>query len=200
MKLIKVLFLVISIVNGSQVFADSRPQKLIDTFKPPPSITTKKNSVFAKNYEGTDCINFQAKKTKKSIGFLCLSNNQKFLSDMGVATFQSIPAHARSIDEPASGLFVSTPLGQYPFEKFISNGPVVTYAASTDCDFGLQAIYRANSTCHNAISQPDARNFLYSKLLIKNEVKRTTGLSEYEINEIWKEAFPILMTVNKTKP
>ena len=155
------------------------------TFSVPASLYIKTSKAVNQESlnENTQCLQLFFKSTNKFAGEFCASINPDFLNDKGVASYDSIPSYARTVERPESGLIVLSPLSQYPLEPFVDK-TFKSYAATVDCDEVNGPIYRATSSCHIAVSAKN-KKILYSNFIIKSHINRSTVVSIDDRKKLW---------------
>ena len=145
----------------------------------------ERNETFEANYPGTQCIDVSLVSSGDKAGLICRSRNKKFIEDMGIVEFNSLPETSRPKVRPASGLVVATPMAQYSMSLMAGTKGRVA-AAMVDCDAGAGTVYRATATCHVAVSSPPGEEVLYSNVTVKNHADGRAGLTLARIREIWR--------------
>lgn len=144
-----------------------------------------RNEAFEANYPDTQCVDLSLVSSGDKAGLICRSRNKKFIEDMGIVEFNSLPKTSRSKARPASGLVVATPMAQYNMSPMAgTNGRVA--AAMVDCDVEAGPVYRATATCHVAITLPSREEVLYSNVAVKNHADGRIGMTLAQIREIWR--------------
>jgi hypothetical protein len=144
-----------------------------------------RNEAFELNYPGTQCVDLWVATSSKKVGLVCRSRNRKFIEDMGISEFSSLPDVARPKKAPTSGLVIATPMAQYNMSLMSgTQGQVAT--AMVDCDLEAGAIYRATATCHVAVTPTSGEEVLYSNVVMKNHTGRQAGLTLVRIRDIWR--------------
>jgi hypothetical protein len=144
----------------------------------------KPNIILSKIYDDTQCKNVVRKKTKKNIGFFCLSSNREFLKDMGITE------ETEQLASPQSNLekelfFISSAINQYKAENFVKTDTIQSYAAEVDCDESKSEIYRPTSICHITISTPQNGFYIYSNFVLENRATKKKNIDINEIKTIW---------------
>lgn len=184
----KFLSIVICLLGTTNSFASSVAEltKFGITVRVPPSLFTKmdKKAKLTTSNDSTQCLRFFFKTTKKYAGELCASSNPDFLLDRSVISYNSIPAHARSVERPESDLMAMSPLSQYPMEPFV-NQNFKSYGAIIDCDEINDAVYRATSSCHIAVATFQSGKSFYSNFIVKSHINGSARVSIEDVKILW---------------
>ena len=178
-----VLALVSLTLVASATKSENGLQKLVT---PSNDLRMTRNEVLAANYHDTECFDFSFKDSGKKIGFICSSRSKDFIREMGITEYDALPKDSRPTERPRSGLFVSTPMAQYEMRSFGSSKTEVN-SAVVDCDTVGEAVYRATSSCHVAVSALDAPEVIYSNFVLKYHTAKKRGIHQERIKEIWRQ-------------
>lgn len=141
----------------------------------PRGITVTADGPIARNYPQTKCLDFR--RNHKSIGFLCFSSSEQFITDFGIAATASPDAQGH--------LQVTSGMSTYELKPIIINGRTL-FTAEVDCDDRDAPLYRATSTCHVAFMPVANAHFFYSNFILSNEATSTSGVDERTVMDIWK--------------
>lgn len=141
----------------------------------PKGITVTADGPIARNYPQTKCLDFRRK--HKSIGFLCFSSSEQFITDFGIAATASPDAQEH--------LQVTSGMSTHELKPIIINGRTL-FTAEVDCDDRDAPLYRATSTCHVAFMPVANAHFFYSNFILSNGATSTSGVDERTVMDIWK--------------
>ena len=170
-------------ISGTANSVEAGSSNLVNKLRASKDLVVTKNTRFAANYEGTQCVDLTARKSKRNVGLICVSSNRRFVAEMGVEFFEAVPVASRTIEPPESGLGVLTPQGQYPMTKFGAG----SFSAMVDCDQGNEPVYRATATCQVAVTHPEKDQILYGNFLVKDHpYPGGSGLAPAQIGAIWR--------------
>lgn len=155
LEIIKFLAAAVGLFGVASSFAHGAAElpKFGITVRVPPSLFSKmgKTTNVESLEAGTQCLEFFTRRTKNYAGEFCASSDPEFLQERGIASYESLPSYARSIERPQSGLIAVSPVSQYSLESFLPQRPR-SYAATIDCDEVNDPIYRPTSNCHVVVA------------------------------------------------
>lgn len=185
-KILVFLYLLISIQPAfSQIITVAEATELMrDMTIPNTWRLAKSMKQQNRNYPNTYCAIFHSKITKKWIGKLCQTTNKEYISDVGIR--DEVPEEEDWADRSKYevGYWRVTPLSLYPMTPFILK-PIKNYAAESDCYMEDGPVYRATSTCHNALYEMRKGVFIYSLFHLSDDVKRKQITKLSDIKALW---------------
>jgi hypothetical protein len=152
--------------------------------KTPGDLHFSGGDVFSSDYPGTHCTRVSSSKTKERLGVICVVATSELIRDMGIVAYDSLSEGSRPKGRPQSGLLVSTTMKQYELKPYLS-GPRPVFSAVVDCDTAGDAIYRATSICHVAVTPLDGQKVSYSSFVLKDNVQKTLKMQPQQIKALW---------------
>ncbi len=185
MKLIK-FFSLLCVFQAGIVQAASAtvlPKFAVGIKSPKTLSISLQNGPYSKKYSNTECIDFTLRPSRKKVGFLCSTNDQRLLDDIGVSVVEDNSAPKIPL-KPNQNLVVSTGMSQYPMGPFVID-QLSAYSSIVDCDLYNGPVYRATGSCHITIASDNSGKFFYSNFILENHVTQRRFVSVSDIKTIW---------------